>query len=98
MHLMFLITGYSDGRDGIAVVIDADNRDEALQKLVDNWNLQFEDQMKLVTTDDGVEYLIAAEIDSAYINSIEDYIPGSEGFSLEVTIMTEGQINDRMPW
>ena len=98
MHLMFLITGYSDGRDGIAVVIDADNRDEALQKLVDNWNSQFEYQMKLVTTDDGVEYLIAAEIDSAYINSIEDYIPGSEGFSLEVTIMIEGQINDRMPW
>lgn len=98
MHLMFLITGYSDSRNGIAVVIGADNRDEALQKLAYNWNSQFEDKMKLVITDGGQEYLINEGFDSDVVNYFNDFIPGSEGFSLEVTIMTEGQINANMPW
>lgn len=94
---MFLIAGFSDSRDGIASIVGADNRNEALQKFVDNWNFQFENEMQLVTTDDG-EYLIGAEFDPSVVDDFNDCIPGSEGFSLEITVLVDGQINTNMPW
>ena len=95
---MLVVTGHSHKNDGICVVVDTNDRAEALLATVEAWNKQFTDQMQLVIGDQG-DYLLKAGLNvTETIAAMDDETPRREGFALYTNQIEIGKIAQNMPW
>lgn len=103
---MIMIIGSSDKLDGIIFLADTDDKDTAYNMLVENWNNNFTDKMKIIKNEQlrsyGIhqdnDYLLSEDTEIEAIVDFEDGMPRREGWQLITQEIEIGSITQGMPW